>query len=529
MNAALDDLRTRILANTLTAGQQTLLANALAVISPTFPRVDEIATAVPGINMPEIQDAWVAPLFAIAIAGGSSQLDPRSVTQWYVSTATGSDSNSGTAPQSPLKTFAALGAIWRGAQPGGGRATLTPISGTSVTVFLLDAHDPTDPLAPILDVDLNASAALIIQGHTLDPVHSGTFTSVSAFARTSAGGNVAVTDATVANFGALFGLMIQDETTNAVGWVVGPDGSASATGQASIAYSPQTAGELASLTQTNLATGNTYIVNPLFTCSLGSGFTTRSFPATDGLGSQVFFYRLAVEQPNFGDAAILASPGVSYVFQECSIETDAIQALDGAQVLFLNTLSVHASISAGAGALVEGLFGGGVVGGSLIAQAAGTVFADADFLVSGSGGFQCFNGGTLSLGAVAHFGTGPALVAQGGLVDQAANISGLAILYGTCGATAIEAIANGGGPATILYANDSSGTPAANAFKLSNGVIALGKPANVNGFGFNATTGLFVGPTATTIAHLDAALGAGTGFGGAAIDPATGCTMRLAS
>jgi hypothetical protein len=64
MSANLTNLRTAILSNTLTAGQQGALADALADIIPIFPSVDDRARAIPGGDE-SIAQTWLASLFAI--------------------------------------------------------------------------------------------------------------------------------------------------------------------------------------------------------------------------------------------------------------------------------------------------------------------------------------------------------------------------------------------------------------------------------------------------------------------------------
>ena len=57
------------------------------------------------------------------------------------------------------------------------------------------------------------------------------------------------------------------------------------------------------------------------------------------------------------------------------------------------------------------------------------------------------------------------------------------------------------------------------------GDFALGGTAT-NAFGVSPTTGAVVGPTTTTWAHLGTTLGAGTGFGGTALNPVNGATAE---
>lgn len=527
-NAALADLQARISSNTLTFAQQTFLANALALIIPIFPSIDETSAAVTSQEDIEVRDAWIAPLYALsAQAAGGTTVDPRTVTAWYVSTATGNDANSGTSPAFPLKTFAALASLWRGAQPGGGRPTLTPSSGTTITINVVGDHAIADPLAPVLDVDLAGSTRLLFVGGTVDE-HSGALTTVSAFARTSAAGQVTVTSAGVADFSIYFGLLLDDTTKGITGWVYGPDGASSANGEITSTYTSQTAGNLTAPTQVTMSATDAYTIRRLFVATVGSGFQTRSYPATAGSPASVVFYRLALTQATTGDAIAIDSPGVSYVLQECSIEGNPTSALNTSSIILQNSLVVHASVTSETGSAVEGFFGGGIATGSLFAQLGGEVIVDSDFLISGTGAYTC-QGGTMVLGAVGRFGTGPAVVCFGGTVIVETLVTGVGVVYGTNTGACVEALDTLGDGSTVQYLNSGSGTPAADAFKLSTGTLEIGTASNANAFGFNEGTGAYVGPTAATVAHLDAALAAGTGFGGVALDPANGCSIRIAA
>jgi hypothetical protein len=75
LNPNLVALQNAINTNTLTLAQQAALSNALAEIIPTFPAPDEISNSIPFDEEALARD-WMAALYAVAIAGGSSGVIP---------------------------------------------------------------------------------------------------------------------------------------------------------------------------------------------------------------------------------------------------------------------------------------------------------------------------------------------------------------------------------------------------------------------------------------------------------------------
>lgn len=536
MVSPLQDLSNRIASNTLTATQQTLLTGALAKIIPGFPEPDEISNSIVDESQAR---TWIAPLFTLnAIAGGSAVLPTQEVA-WYINASTGSDTNNGTTPSTPLKTVAALANLWRGVS-GGGRPVLTPATGSTVTVTLQSDIPATDPLAPILDVDLSSTGAnpvsLIIKGSAKTAAHSGTMATASAFARTSAGGQPKITDAGVADFAPFVGVasLLVDSTSGAVGWLYGPDSGASATGTLSVGYNAQTPGLAPSQAQTNYVGADAYTLADVTHASLGQGFVTRSFPQlssnVSGQNASVFFYRLHLVQPSNNDVVNLASDTVIYCFQECQNDHQIIA--DEGTILFANCFSFHnlGLVSRGS-AIIEYVAGGvlsGEVNGTITAIAGGTILADQDFAVTSQASYQAADDGVLELGRIGFWvqaGGNAALECWGAVVRFTPIEEASTVFYGTDGGTPIETIASISGSASIIYFNDGSGTPAGNQFKFTNSTFQTGDLTS--SFGFDASAGTFEGPTTNTFAHLDAALAAGTGFGGQSIDPSTGSYIRI--
>ena len=391
MVTALQDLRNRIASNTLTGPQQTALDTALDVLIPLFPTPDELSNSIP-VGEEVLAREWIAPLYTLqALAGPGGGVLPTTETAFFVNALTGSDTNDGLTPSTPLATIAALGALWRGTA-GGGRPVLAPATGTTVTVTLQTDMPLSDPLAPILDVDITGGASLIIQANNRAPLHTGTIATANAWARTVANGQVRITDAAVPDYGVFVpeASLFEDDTATSVAWLYGPDTGSSATGTMTVAYQPQTAGVASIPTQSNVTAADAYTLRNPFVVALGNGFVTRSFPA-DGSGSvaeaSVFFYRLRLTNPGTNPVAQVQSVTASYNMQECMYDTLEIQVGIGG-FSAVNCFGYHTlGIVAQAGSFVE-LFAGGISGqasGTAQAAAGGTMIVDGDFaLFSGS-------------------------------------------------------------------------------------------------------------------------------------------------
>jgi len=136
----------RLNSNTLTAGDQALLVQALnfciANWGNTGISVDP-NTGV-GTDPAPVDDEWFAVLYNEALGlGGGSGLVPTSWTQpaWFIDPSGangGSDANAGTSLGAPLKTWARLVALW---------GTNSPTLAQSTTITFMSSHvDNTDPV-----------------------------------------------------------------------------------------------------------------------------------------------------------------------------------------------------------------------------------------------------------------------------------------------------------------------------------------------------------------------------------------------
>lgn len=541
-SAALTDLQNRINSNTLTAAQQAALSAALTVINPVFPSPDESSAIVDNLEEPAARE-WMATLYTIQaeFGGAGGAVLPTNQTVWHVNAATGNNANSGLTAGTAIQSFAYLASLWKGTA-GGGRPQLSPSVGTTITIFVDSLMPNTDPVAPLLDVDLAPGMTLLFEGQTnIVPNVTSILTTASTFARTSAGGKQTFTDATVANFATplLAGALLMQDTTaprGSVAWLVGPDPGPSATGTSTVFYTPATPGVLATPTIVQPLAADGYTLSTLTTLNLGNGFKTRMFPQNGQAGgvltSAVFFYRLHFALPGSSDVVTFGgSPGVVYAFQECQRDIPIVAAAQGA-VLSFNCLDFHSTGGiAQAGGTLE-YFAGGASNGTnaggpnITAEQGGVCVADLDFALIAMAGNFFAQGGLIELGNVSHWGTsagGQIIVAtDGGEVVLNPLLQATSVAYGTDGGTFCSIGAGTSfGPGKCTYSQTGSGTPCADQFKSTNVAFLLGRGPSTSAWGTSTTTGLAVGSTTCTIAHMDAAIGAGTGFGSNAVDPAT--------
>jgi hypothetical protein len=260
---------------------------------------------------------------------------------------------------------------------------------------------------------------------------------------------------------------------------------------------------------------------------MGQGFQTRTFPREGDAGSQVFFFRLGLSNtPSLNPAFQLASPAIGYTFQECLLDQVLVQQVAGSSVfancMMWRGLGLFAMGSATA-QIIAGVLQG-QASGHLVASQGGQIIVDQDFAQTSGAPYTCGGNGVLILGDAGYWTQAGdhAIDCSGGLVLHQPFFNSEGVFYGTDGGTVCE---NGtGNVAGAVVLNPA--VTAVNQFACSNSNFTCGGQTSC--FGFNQGTGAFAGPTTCTFAHLDAALAATTGFGGHAVDPATGCTFRKA-
>src|SRR5579862_8109838 len=543
MVSPLQDLANRLASNTLTVLQQSAFAQALAIITPAFETPSPQGGQIPS-PLPEavLAREWMAVLYAIQSeggGGGGGTVLPTNQTVWFIDPVAGNDANNGLTSATALKTIAALATLWKGTA-GGGRPQLNPSTGTTITITMLNNAPATDPLAPILDVDLAGGMTLVIQGTGVAPSKTSTFTTISAFARTHAGGQQTFTDATVANYGVFVpsAMLVQSTTAPRAGvaWLVGPNPGASATATTSPFYSPQVAGtpSVPTLVAPNAADG--YTLTTCIQAFWGNGCTTRQFPQDPQTGtainSQVVLYRMHFPLPSDPNDSVSMSgnPGVAYVLQECQGDIP-VSVTAGASVTAVNCLDFqttgYVASAGGSVELIAGASSNGTNpnGPTPRALAGGTLIVDCDHALYAMGSAFEAAGGQVDLGNCSHWGTTAStgflfVVVDQGKLTVNPIFQATSVVYGSdggqfCSVGSGTAFAN----AICTYSQTGSGTPCADQFKSTNTAFLLGRLPSTSAWGISPTTGLAVGATTNTIAHMDAALAAGTGFGSLAADP----------
>jgi hypothetical protein len=466
-----------------------------------------------------LQDGGALQAFGVQNIGPGTGPNPAtSQLVWFVDYVNGSNSNSGLTATSAVKTAAEIKRRWTGGVAGA-RVQL-PAATITITV-LTSAPDTTDPWSVLLDVDQAGPGQLIFQGAPLAPLHTGTISTVTSFARTSANGQITITDTTVPNWGAfpIPSLLVDTQAGTGVGWLYEPQTGSSANGIVSPLRALATAGTAADGGQIAINAGDAYQLVPLVSIYMGSGATYRTFPAT-GTGQAVCSVRRLhiTTSTTFEPMQLHPQDYAGIFFQECQI--DAGSALADLAIL-QNCWSTHFIEAFGSNISLPQFLAGGTY--NTLTVSTGYTIVDRDFVfdtgangglaVSFGRGESCF----LRIGQASTWGLATAFTAVAGNSVRIAGLNaGGDVFYGKVGS---------GNP--IFGVTDNaflqgygSGSNLTTALNFDSSTFTIN--AQSSGFGFNTSTGAYVGPTTYTVAHVDASLGAGTGFGGFAIDPRTG-------
>jgi hypothetical protein len=287
--------------------------------------------------------------------------------------------------------------------------------------------------------------------------------------------------------------------------------------------------------------GNTYNVLNLTQATLGyinvgyEGNPTfaENLPVIGMQPGGVYFELLhfTVAAGDQGRWAAIAPVSLAFNFNRCKVD-NSIDMMDG-QFLGLNSGffgqgdpfrgGLH-FISADSSWVFSGLIdcspGTFLVSASVDVRA-GKVFFDGDVLVQNCAA-AAFSGGEIQFAAAGIFDNantfgdvaGGANAVNGGTLVQAPFFTGILGegegLYGNGNIGTGVHISNFSSMDTGAALNTVI-TGAGGDFDLAQDTTTL--------WGFNLATGVYVGPTTATWAHLAAPLAAGTGFGGAAINP----------
>lgn len=456
---------------------------------------------------------------------------------WFVNYRTGNNAADGKTAQTAVADLAEIRRRWDGGLLGV-RPQLPSIAVT-VEVVGSPASPFSDPVAVLCDIDAAAGFSMLIDFVTTVK-RTGTIATVpNAFAR-SPTGQQTVTDAGVVSWTADVDQPIQDTTSGAWGWVVagGSPGTLSAT-RAQQSAAPADLLNMVDnigLGAAAIAAGNAYSILTLSSAYFGQQASFRLSPA-------------GTVDPTSSGAAFITIRHASGVTQgasdTCNINGTADYASTGlgACVIFLECACAQPRYNLG-GVIHANCFGGtlgrDVVSGELgsacgylagytrrtVFHQGDGAFIDQDFQILG--GFdldfgEAFAGPTGGTAFVGNFGRfldgasgspvgfmfGPSLVFFSPFFDAQG------IVYGTTSGSALWKLAGlGPGSDSASGGNISIAGTASATFQFDGGTAAFFQAANQsNAFGFNTTTGAWVGPTTMTLAHLDGALAAGTGLG----------------
>lgn len=469
--------------------------------------------------------AWIRRLEALIyllLGGGSSGAPGALATAvWWQDYVGGSDTNPGT-PLLPVKTLGEIRRRW-----GGGVLGVRPQLRVAVEIHAVSnvpANDFTDPALALADVDLPAGAALLIVPGGNIIKRSGVIHTVpNAFARTPTGQQT-ITDLGVANWNGDVDLLLNDTTSGAACWVV--TGGAAGTISASRTAADVTAPPYNGLGAAAVAPADAYQIIQPRQLYLGSGSKTRAFPSLDATTqTQVQFWRFHFVQGPGGAADValiegdavfttenVSQSGASVFFEDCKFDTLPVSQYGG--LYFVNcAFMAGAFLGCAPGDGTTYVFAGYGRADLLLA---GLVTVDQDYVGIGFG-LRCasvspepnFVGNAGSYGA----GAAPAFIGSGRIQFGPQFDVGGTFYGSTAAAVVIEVEV--AGVATI------SNPPAhTTTFNFNIDAFDLASTGG-NAWGFDEGAGVYVGPTTCTFAHLDAALGAGTGFGHFALDPRT--------
>jgi hypothetical protein len=465
----------------------------------------------------------------------SDKIDPdTSQTAWFIDRLNGRKSGAGTADD-PVDSAATIAARWSGSS---GQRPKLP-NGTK----------------------------LVLQGSATH-IYSGTLATVSSFSRTSANGQIKITDDGISNYGPLAASIFVDSTAGAVAWLYEPKLLGS-TGIISSGRVPIVGGsvgvppamvtinigdsyDLASLTPVYFGTdsltfGGYSASVTTITITWLNGASVQpdvSDPLSvllnvDGV-SNIVIYRLhgaavvgGLTFPGPADvwrpqcsSDVASSSGTFIILQECRI--DQKHVFTNGNILMFNCATTFGTLPCG---FVEGL--GNLVRHSgfsysgIEPNSGGHLTLDGDFLIDGNGSLLAIDGAVIFIGNFSRWGTSRnAIVIELSIIHIQNLFDSSHVVYGTVGAgnIVIQFAAHSQG-AAVQYDSGQSAV-ATFQFDSTGPHWQFPSPMGTNGFGLNVATGVWVGPTTNTWEHLDAALAAGIGFGGQSVDPTTGNSIR---
>ena len=441
---------------------------------------------------------------------GASGFVPAALSQsvWYVSPATGNDSNTGSSAGQPLKTVSQLRTRW------GQGTTLAgdPNAYPTVTVNLLDNVPSTDPLQ-LSNFYLGPGGVLVFRGQRTT-VHTGSITAVTQINRAT-NTPTSITDGALANgaWAAWVGKRLRivgGPRDGATAFVVKDLGGKSARVSPFNIINPDPGIEVSTLVQAQV--GDTYVVEDLTEVYVDE----MSVLASSQGGVNVAIFVTFVDCYLRGDFFLaLGSRDFTTLFQGCRFESCLLvsAAVDAASVgcgydnaflvwggqLTVNACGVREA-GLGLGSAVE-------LGGRVLSNF-DTLYQATSMSVGESSVFQVGNSG---------FFDSPSTPLQiGGPTEGAGYL--IVTAYGGAGGPGLYGSGNTSAGVTL----ESGGKMFYDAAAVANLTLTGASDFTVGGqtsaFAFDETTNAWTTARTCTWAHLAATI-AGGGFAGAAVQP----------
>jgi hypothetical protein len=469
------------------------------------------------------------------LAMGQGQTPPADLqTPWFQDYVAGKDTNDGLTAATAVQHFAEIYRRWQG-----GVAGTRPRIPQSVNIFSISPVPPglfTDPLLRLADVDMAPGAVITVKPLAPTVKRTGAITAVTTpFARTATG-RLKITDAGVADWTSDIDRLFVDATAGTTTWVT----AAPAANTSNLAAPRVTFNDTMTIAFLNAGLGAPVAVAPTNPYSiitpqdvyLGTGSMTRQWPIGGAAGGFNLPSAFLVEgfravSQGRGDVTRISADGVfspdvaqcgaNVVLANCRIDTE-LQMMGG--VFAANCFTSSDLFIGGPSSVVSTSLLGGYSRASVFLLGGGNV--DDDFSLLGVGPITfAVEGDRNFFGNVGFYGdgSGEAIFNTADAdVTFGPDFEAQAIFYGQ----------TLGQPFYIGQDNSFghiNGQTAVVTFKFDTLTFKLG--GQTQGWGFDRAAGTYVGPTTFTPLHVDAALAAGTGFGGNAIDPKTGAFLAI--
>ncbi|MGH2997687.1 MAG: hypothetical protein ACRDNM_00145 [Gaiellaceae bacterium] len=424
-----------------------------------------------------------------------------------------------------MKTIGEIVRRWRGGFPG--TRPFLPVSTSIRMGSPVPGGDFSDPILALADVDLAPGVVVDVAPTTPTVKRTSSLTAIAnAFARTPTG-RLTVTDAGVVDWTSDVDHLFIDTTQSASAFVAAASGENGVLGSLRPTIAPGGVDPQVGLGPivTAGATNGYQIVTPL-PVYFGSGANVRQFPSSAPAGFSAVVFRgfRALAQSNFeilivsGDLtfADAAESGALVQFCECRIDPN-LSSLQGG--IYVANCALQVALVVGGAASLMATLGGYCRSFVTIAGGGGEAIIDQDFACLGTAISDSYFlvGNSIFLGNVAIYN------AAATTAFNTAPGSGAATLVANFDAA--PAVAYGSVATDVAIVQESSAfrydnLSAVASFVFNVSTFVIGK--QTSSYAFDEATGAYVGPTTNTLAHLDAAIGAGTGFGGVAVDPRRG-------